>query len=435
MKKIAFFTLLIVLLLYSNLFCQSGRYVADIELSDTGFAAINIGINQVKFTNDVSLDDSLIARKIYTIISEDLNFHSMLDTVMVDPFILRVYEVDEPDLMIWKYKEADHVLDLSIEFSEKKIRLNYSLKNLKIMKETASDSYRLERNHWRYLAHTISDEIVERLTGYKGIYRTRLVFVNSKTGNKEIYVCDYDGYNTHPITNNGSINLSPIWDAKNETILYTSYKTGKPDLWEVNLKSGKHELIASYPGINSAPAVSPNNRDMLLTLSKDGNAEIYLVDRKGKIRRRLTTSSAIETSPSFSPSGRELAFTSDRTGGPQIYMMDTEGLNTRRITYIGNQNESPAISPDGTKIAYVTRSGRGSFDICVAEINGKDYKIITNTGFNENPRWAPDGLHLIYSTRWGDRAAIYISDLLGQNKRLVTNLPGSSNPCWSGFNR
>jgi len=114
-------------------------------------------------------------------------------------------------------------------------------------------------------------------------------------------------------------------------------------------------------------------------------------------------------------------------------MMDTEGLNVRRITYVGRQNESPAISPDGSKIAYVTRSGRGSFDICVADISGSNYKIITNTGFNENPRWAPDGLHLIYSSQFGDRSVLYICDYLGLKKRLVSNQPGSSNPCWSGY--
>jgi TolB protein len=160
-----------------------------------------------------------------------------------------------------------------------------------------------------------------------------------------------------------------------------------------------------------------------------------LTDRKGKIKRRLTSSPSIETAPSFSPSGKELAFTSDRTGAPQVYMMDAEGLNVRRITYVAKQNESPAISPDGTKIAYVTRNDEGNFHICVAEIDGSDYRVITSTGFNENPRWAPDGLHLVYSTRWGDRSALYISDYLGMKKRLISNQPGCSNPCWSGFMR
>jgi len=426
-------TLFIIFILTTSVFSQQSRFEVDIGIEDSGWEPIKLGINQVKIKGDVSAEDSLLAQKIYTVLNDDLNFHFFIDTVMVSPFILKVYEVDEPDLMIWKYMDAEHVLDVSLEFSDEKIRMNYSLTNMTILKESASDSYRLERKHWRYLAHTVADEVVERLTGYEGIFRTRLVFVHAKTGNKEIYISDYDGYNVQQITNNGSINISPVFDAKGESILYTSYKSGRPDLWEVKLDKGNHKVVASYPGINSAPAIAPNNKDMLLTLSKDGNAELYLTNRKGKIKRRLTKTSAIETSPSFSPSGRELAFTSDRTGGPQIYMMDTEGLNVRRVTFIGRQNESPAISPDGTKIAYVTRSDRGSFDICVADIDGSDYKIITNSGFNENPRWAPDGLHLTYSTQWGDRKAIYISDWMGMKKRLITNQSGCSNPCWSGF--
>ncbi len=432
MKRILLI-LAIIMIFTISAFAQQARLTVDLSVEKSKFEPLKLGINQVKIRGECSPEDSLLAKNIYGVISDDIDFYMLIDTVMVDPFILQLYEVGEPDMMIWKQSRAQHVLDVTAEFSDGKVRLDYSLQNLAIMKETASDSYRSEKKDWRYLAHTISDMVVERLTGYKGIFRTRLVFVTAKTGNKEIYLSDYDGRNVQQVTNNGSINLSPVWDSKNENILYTSYKNGNPDLWEVNLKNSEHKLIASYPGINSAPAISPDNKEMLLTLTKDGNAEIYLCDRKGKIKRRLTNSFAIETSPTFTPSGNEIAFTSDRTGGPQIYMMDTEGLNVRRITYVGNQNESPDISPDGSKITYVTRSARGSFDICVADIDGSDYKIITETGFNENPRWAPDGLHIVYSTQWGDRSVIFISDFLGLKKRLITNQPGSSNPCWSGY--
>lgn len=405
----------------------------DLSIVDSVFKPIQLGINEIKIRGEVAPSDSDLVQKMFRVLSDDLEFHLMIDTVMVNPFILKLYEVGEPDMMIWKQSGAHHVLTVTVEFSSDKIRMDYSLYNMGLQRESASDSYRMDRRYWRTLTHTISNRTVEHITEFPGIYNTRLVFVTAQTGNKEIYISDYDGANVQAVTKNGSINISPVWDSKNEAILYTSYKNGKPDLWQVNLKNSEHEVVASYPGINSAPAVSPNNREMLLTLSKDGNAEIYLTDRKGKIKRRMTNSYAIETSPAFSPSGREFAYTSDRTGGPQIYMMDTEGLNDRRITFIGKQNESPAISPQGDKIAYVTRSERGSFDICVADIDGSDFRIITDTGFNENPRWAPDGLHIIYSTQWNDRRAIFISDFMGYQRRLISNQPGCSNPDWSEF--
>jgi len=435
-QSIVFFIISLLMMVSINS-GSAQRFEIWSEIESSGFEPIKLAINQVSIRGEASPEDSGIAEKIYRVLNDDLDFHFVLDTVMIDPFILKLWEKDEPDLFIWKQMGADHVLNVTAEFSEEKIRLDYSLQNLRLQsfRETASDSYRLDRQYWRYLAHTISDEVVERLTGYKGIFRTRLAFITAKTGNKEVYISDYDGYNVQPVTNNDSINISPVWDAKSESILYTSWKRGQPDIWEADLKDSEHKLIASYPGINSAPAISPNNREMVLTLSKDGNAELYLTDRKGKIKRRLTNSFAIETSPAFAPSGREIAFTSDRTGGRQIYMMDTEGLNVRRITYLGSMNESASISPDGSKIAYVTIGPRGSFDICVADINGSNYKIITDSGFNENPRWAPDGLHLIYSSQWGDRSVLYISDYLGLKKRLVCNQPGSSNPCWSGYLR
>jgi TolB protein len=297
MRKIFVVIVLLLLTMFSYEYGQAQGPVIYDSIESSEFTPIRLAINEVHIRGEVSPEDSALAKRIYGVLNDDLDFHFVIDTVMIDPFILRVYEAEKPDLMIWKQLGADHVLNITAEFSDEKIRLDYSLQNIRILKETSSDSYRLERKYWRLLAHTISDEVVERLTGYEGIFRTRMVFVTAKTGNKEIYISDYDGYNVQAVTKNGSINISPVWDSKAESILYTSYKKGQPDIWEADIRKGEHKQIASYPGINSAPAISPNNKEMVLTLSKDGNAELYLTNRKGKIKRRLTNSFAIETSP------------------------------------------------------------------------------------------------------------------------------------------
>ena len=55
-----------------------------------------------------------------------------------------------------------------------------------------SKSYRAGGPEARRLAHTVADEIIEAVTGKKGICSGRLVVVGRRTKNKEIYLCDPD---------------------------------------------------------------------------------------------------------------------------------------------------------------------------------------------------------------------------------------------------
>ena len=62
----------------------------------------------------------------------------------------------------------------------------------------------------RIIAHRFADEIIFRLGGgIQGIAESKIVFVSSRGGNKEIWLMDYDGANQRPLTHLGSIALSP----------------------------------------------------------------------------------------------------------------------------------------------------------------------------------------------------------------------------------
>src|SRR4030067_781583 len=71
----------------------------------------------------------------------------------------------------------------------------------------------------RKIAHKFADDVMESLTGERGIFDTRFLFASNISGSKEIYMSDYDGYNTRQITRNGSINLSPQWSPDGRRIL------------------------------------------------------------------------------------------------------------------------------------------------------------------------------------------------------------------------
>ena len=75
----------------------------------------------------------------------------------------------------------------------------------------------------------------------------KLAFLSDKTGNKEIYVSDYNGKNLKQVTNNRSINLSPRWSPDGKRILYTSYKKGWPCLFELDLVTLRSYAVSERP--------------------------------------------------------------------------------------------------------------------------------------------------------------------------------------------
>lgn len=414
-------------------FAQTGTDVRY-KLKRAGFDQFPISVEDFTIVRGpVSHSDSILAANLAQIVRNDLAFHVAFDLVPMDSFLLEVLEYDTMTMQAWKFMGSEYLVRGEVEFEGDNVRATYRLWDLVREREIRSDGFRTARLSYRSLAHSISDDVVTQVSGMKPLFNSKLAFISARSGNKEVYMCDYDGANEKALTSNGSINLSPVWDAKGKSIYYTSYKDDWPQLWNVNLNGGKHTKVAAYKGLNAAAAVSPSNDEICLTLTKDGNAELYLIDTGGKINRRLTNTRADETSPSFGPDGNSIAFVSDRTGSPQIYLMDSEGLNATRVTYKGGYNASPSMSPDGSKIAFVTRTERGGFDICVVDVTGENFRVITSEGSNENPSWAPDSYHLVYSTRRGDVFDIYIADYQGISRLRVSSDGRSSNPDWSPY--
>jgi TolB protein len=292
--------------------------------------------------------------------------------------------------------------------------------------------YRGKLRDWRDLVHRFSDDIVLQFTGELGVARTRITFAARNGRTKELYLMDWDGANRRPLTQDGSIAISPGFSPDGSLILFTSYRGGAgPRVFVVRAEGGRPFLVSGRPGLNTSPSYSPDGREILCTLSMDGNSEIYLLDAKGGNPRRLTNSRGIDTSPTWSPTGREIAFTSDRSGTPQVYVMDREGGNVRRLNFDVGYTDSPAWSPKGDRIAFVSRTGNG-FDIYTCRPDGSDTKLVVSGGSNENPHWSPDGRHLVFSSDRGGSFGLYVSDLDDREpRRLDTGGLSASSPAWS----
>lgn len=286
-------------------------------------------------------------------------------------------------------------------------------------KETIfSKRYRVAADAARYLAHTVSDEIVYFLVGERGVATTRVVFRRTDGKAKNLYVVDYDGYGERRITKD-EIVISPLWLDRNR-FCYSSDRRSNWDCYIVDLSKGTKYLLTQWRGINMPGSWCAARGEMAMTLSVNGNHEIYVLDASGKVLRRLTRNRAIDISPSWSPSGSEMAFVSDRGGTPQIYVMDGYGGSVRRLSRSGSYNQSPAWSPKGDLIAYASREGNLYRLKLISPDGLVEETLFDDNASYEDPCWAPDGRHIAATVREGGRQYIAVIDIdTKERRRLV----------------
>lgn len=275
-------------------------------------------------------------------------------------------------------------------------------------------------------------EIIYLLTGSWGVFDSKIAFVSTTTGHKEIFTCDFDGSRPQQITRFKSITLSPAWGMNGKWMAYTSYAKGRPDLYIRNL-SGNQGTILSKKGLNTTPAWVPGQFKLAATLSFTGDQDIYLLTGDGKIIKQLTENWGIDTSPTWSPDGRRMAFVSNRSGNPQIFIKDVGSGKVERLTYDGKYNTQPNWSPRGDKICYSTIEG-GEINIQVMDLKTRQSARLTyNAGKNESPSWSPDGSLIVFSSnREKGISRIYVMTAYGTDQRRLVLMDGEQfTPSWS----
>jgi TolB protein len=302
--------------------------------------------------------------------------------------------------------------------------------------------YRGEPNELnaRSMAHQFADEIVLRLSGgTRGIASTRIAFAHRPgrgSGNKEIYICDYDGYNPHPMRVFNSISLTPRWSPDNTRIAFTTYRQGNPDIDVFSLDTNSLLSFAHYRGLTTTPAWSPDGEKIAFCSSMSGYPEIYVGDSHGLNLKRLTYSAHFgNNSPTWNPkTGGQIAFVSDRSGIAQLYLMDADGSNVSRLIDEGGWVDAPSWSPDGQFISFMwKRKGEGgTYDIYIIEAATRRWIQLTqDQGQNENPSWAPDSKHLIFSSNRHGTYQLYSMLANGKNVKQITSQGENTNPNWS----
>ena len=279
----------------------------------------------------------------------------------------------------------------------------------------------------RTAAHAFADDIVLALTHVRGIAGGKIAFIATRSGHKEVYVCDSDGANLRQLTSDNSISVGPALSPDGRRLAYTGYQHGFADIYVINLASGTRDRVVKFPGTNTGAAFSPDAGRLALSCSRDGNPELYTVDTGGGSARRLTHTPAVESSPTWSPDGSEIIYVvSDAGSAPQLYRIGADGGTGRHVSTGFGFCTEPNWSPDGKRVAFNVREG-GGFAVAVLDLGGGAARVVASADA-ERPAWGADSRHLIYS----DGGAVVVLDVpTGKKTRVASGLGKVSEPTWS----
>lgn len=372
------------------------------------------------------------------VIEADLKRSGLFAPIAKGAFIEQITNSDAiPRYEDWRVINAQAlVTGQLVKQADGRLRADFRLWDVFAGEQMAGQQFFTDSQNWRRVAHIIADTIYQRLTGEKGYFDTRVVFVDESGAKnarkKRLAIMDQDGANVRYLTNGNDLVLTPRFSPNRQEITYMSFEGGQPRVYLLQLETGQRELLGNFPGMTFSPRFSPDGRRVVLSLNReDGNSNLYAVDLGSRATQRLTTTDAIDTSPSYSPDGGRIVFTSDRGGRTQIYVMGADGSGQSRISSGSGSYSTPVWSPRGDFIAFTKQSG-GQFSIGVMKPDGSGERILTTGFHNEGPTWAPNGRVLMFFREGrGGGPSLYSVDLTGRNEQRIPTPNFGSDPAWS----
>ncbi|NIJ59461.1 TolB protein [Pseudochelatococcus lubricantis] len=410
----------------------AARAEISITLNSATFAPLPIAV--VDFSGDPE-----VAAGITEVITANLRRIGYFAPLDPSTFIEKSVNFDAvPDFASWQSINAQGlVTGRAVRESGGRIRVEFRLWDVFAGQQLAGQQFYTDPVNWRRIGHIISDAVLTRVTGLKGMFDTRVVFVD-ETGSKEnrrkrLAVMDQDGGNLRYLTRGEELVVSPRFSPVSQEVAFMSQRLNERTRVQLlNIETGQREVVGSFPDMTSSPQFAPDGQRVVLSLQQGGNANIYAINLRSRTTTRVTSTNAIDTSPSFSPDGSRVVFESDRGGGPQIYVMGADGSGQQRVSFGEGRYSQPVWSPRGDYIAF-TRQRGGQFAIGIMKPDGSGERILTEGFHNESPTWAPNGQFIMFFSDPGGQGGgrLYMVDVTGRVRTQIPTPSYASDPAWS----
>jgi TolB protein len=382
--------------------------------------------------------DTETARNVSGIVTNNLRRSGLFAPIDPAAFIEKLRSADvTPNYADWRAIKAQALVTGEVvRQANGRLQAKFRLYDVFGGVQQAGQQYTTTPENWRRIAHIISDAIYERLTGEKGYFDTRVVFVDENGPKdrrvKRLAIMDQDGANVRYLTRGDDLVLTPRFSPSTQEITYMSFGQGEPRVYLLNIETNQREIVGNFPGMTFAPRFSPDGQRVIMSLQQGSNSNLFTMDLRSRATTRLTQSPAIDTAPSYAPDGSRICFESDRGGSQQIYVMASTGGQAQRISFGEGSYSTPVWSPRGDTIAF-TKQGGGRFAIGIMRIDGSGERILTEGFHNEGPTFAPNGRVLMFFREGGGQGgpSLYSVDITGRNEQRVPTPSFASDPAWS----
>ena len=251
-------------------------------------------------------------------------------------------------------------------------------------------------------------------------HQQRMVEANSVTGRR--------------ITQEGWMNIHPIWSPDGSKIAYLSNKGSDyqiMSLYVMDMETEESELVAG--GLRSAASWSPDGEKLVYSKRMSPNKygsyvnDIYLYDLKTKKEKRLTHDLRA-ADPHWSPDGQFIMVVLNADGTHNLALLDPEGNLVRNLTdnADGRQYYQPHWSPTGEEILASSFCGRNRD---VALINADDMScrpLIQGLEDERDPCWSSDGRTVCFASDRGGIFNLFSYNLDDDRITQVSNVVGGA---------
>ena len=383
---------------------------------------------------------NVLPEDIATIVGNDLRNSGVFEPIPRQNMISLPTQGSEVIYRDWKALGAQYVLVGNIVPNGARLQVQFALFNVATEQQVLTGTVGGGTDQLRDMAHHIADQSFEKLTGVKGAFSTRMLYVTAERFgvNNTRYTLqrsDYDGARAVTLLQSREPILSPSFASDGKRIAYVSFEQKRPRIFVQHIDTGRREQVTNFEGLNGAPAWSPDGTKLAFTLSRDGNPEIYVMDMGSRNLRRVTNHSAIDTEPFWGKDGQTIYFTSDRSGKPQIYKTNINSGSVERVTFVGNYNANPKLSADEKTLVMIHRQdGYTVFKVAAQDLERGNLRILSDTSLDESPTVAPNGTMLIYATRQQGRGVLMLASTNGRVRLPLPTAQGEvREPSWSPF--
>jgi TolB protein len=422
----------------------------EVDITRGNLNPLPVAISPLAIDKDSKENFKKILRKenlgseISKIVENNLKQSGLFNPLNKDAFLQKPDIANlKPRFEDWNLIKAQALVTGKVTFEDEKLRVEFRLWDVLAGKEMMALAFTTVPSNWRRVGHIITDKVYERLTGEKGYFDTRIIYISEegpKTNRiKKLAIMDQDGFNNKFLTLGNELVLTPRFSPTNQMVTYLSYFRNLPRVYLLDIETGMQEVVGDFPGMTFAPRFSPDGKKIIMSFAKDGNSDIYTMDLENRIVERISNHPSIDTSPSYSPDGKYITFNSDRSGYQQIYIMNSNGKNVKRISFGNGLYGTPVWSPRGDLIAF-TKLHKGKFYIGVMRTDGTGERLLTENFYQEAPSWSPNGRVLIFYRETktnakgeGFSAKLWSIDLTGYNEKMVETETDASDPSWSSL--